>query len=73
MSLTPSDLKKMERIQKDMEDKKREIEEKSKALESIKLKACDEVAKISYKFNLWKLDKKTLEEAFEKIAKEHKI
>ncbi len=73
MSLTPSDLKKMDKIQKDMEDKKRELEEKSKELEAIKLKASEEVAKISYKFNLWKLDKKTLETAFEKIAKEHKI
>jgi len=71
MSLTPSDLKKMDKIQKDMEDKKRELEEKSKELEALKLKAAEEVTKLSLKFDLWKLDKKILESAFKEISEKH--
>ena len=64
MSLTPNELKKIERISK-------ELEEKSKALESLKLKASEEISKLSLKFDLWKLDKKTLEKEFREMAKRH--
>ncbi len=64
MSLTPNELKKIEKISK-------ELEEKTKALESLKLKASEEISKLSLKFDLWKLDKKTLEKEFQEIAKKH--
>ena len=64
MSLTPNELKKIERISK-------ELEEKSKALESLKLKASEEISKLSMKFDLWKLDKKTLEKEFQEMGKRH--
>jgi hypothetical protein len=64
MSLTLNELKKIEKIS-------RELEEKAKTLESLKLKASEEISKLSMKFDLWKLDKKILEKEFQEMAKRY--
>ena len=66
MSLTQAEVKKIEKIQK-------EIMEKEEEILAIKKKASEDITKLIIEFNLWKLDKKVLKEIFEKISKENNL
>lgn len=49
------------------------IAEKEKEREILKEKSAEDFAKYALKYNLWKLDKKTIEAALKAIAEKHKI
>ena len=65
MALTESEKKKIVKIEKELEEKKRLIE-------SIKSKAANDFANFAMKLNLWKLDKQTVKSELESLAEKYK-
>ena len=66
MALTPTEHKKIEKIEQ-------LIAEKQKERETLKAKCARDFASYAMKFNLWRLDKKTVETELKALAKKYKI
>ena len=65
MALSPSEQKRIEKIEKLIKEKE---EERAKIIK----KASSDFSKISLKLGLWKLDKKTIESELKSIAEKYK-
>lgn len=66
MALTPAEQKKMKKIEA-------LIAEKQKEHEALKLKSAEDFANQAIKYDLWKLDKKTIEAEFKALANKYKV
>ena len=66
MALTPSEQKKLIKIEKAIADQKQELDE-------LKQKAADDFAKLAIKYQLWRLDKKAAAQELAAIAEKHSL